>query len=290
MTACSIHSTAAQPPAVDVVYTASPREHTRTGTFRMIPAFRSAFLDTARDVLIYLPPGYDTDTRRRYPVLYLQDGQNLFDGATAFIPGKEWRVDETAQRLIRARAIEPLIIVGIYNAGVHRLAEYTPSATRRFREAGRADAYGRMIVEELKPLIDRTYRTLPDAMHTGIGGSSLGGLVSLYLGLKYPQVFRKLAVLSPSVWWDNGFIIGQVLRLTGRPDTKIWLDVGTREGDPASHQRNVEDTRALRDALIQKGWVLDRDLQYLEAVGAEHNEEAWAARVEPMLRFLFPPR
>lgn len=256
----------------------------------MIAGFRSAFLDAERDVLIYFPPGYETNTKRRYPVLYMHDGQNLFDGATSFIPGKEWRVDETAQRLIETKAIEPVIIVGIYNTGNHRLGEYTPTPTPRFRDGGKADAYGRMIVEELKPFIDKTYRTRKEALDTAIGGSSLGGLVSLHLGLKYPKVFGKLLIASPSVWWDDQFLIRQVKNLKAHTNAKIWLDMGTREGDPASQQRNVEDARALRDALISKGWKLNTDLKYLEVEGAEHSEEAWAERVEPMLRFLFPSR
>ena len=151
--------------------------HTLTGDIRHHEKFRSQFLPTAHDVIVYLPPGYDSDKRTRYPVLYMQDGQNLFDDATAF--SQEWRLDETAQALITDGVIEPLIIVGIYNAGAHRMDEYTPTRDRRRRAGGKASHYGRMLVEELKPFIDREYRTLPGAASTGVGGSSLGGLVSL---------------------------------------------------------------------------------------------------------------
>ena len=160
------------------------RTHTLTGDIRFHHDFHSRFLAHDRDVIVYLPPGYRKTKMKRYPVLYLQDGQNLFDGATSFIPGRDWGVDETAERLIKAGEIEPLIIVGIYNTGMDRLDEYTPTADDRLKKGGSADLYGRMLVDELKPFIDSSYRTNSGHEHTGLGGSSLGGLVSLYLGLK----------------------------------------------------------------------------------------------------------
>jgi predicted alpha/beta superfamily hydrolase len=171
--------------------------HTLTGDIRHHSDFESDWLDHNRHVLVFLPPGYNDDETRAYPVLYLQDGQNLFDKVTAY-GGVEWGVDETAQRLIEAGEIEPLIIAGIYNTGEHRIDEYTPTVDPELQKGGRADQYGQFIVEELKPFIDQHYRTLARPQHTGIGGSSLGGLVSLYLGLKYPQIFGKLLVMSPS--------------------------------------------------------------------------------------------
>ena len=261
--------------------------HTLIGDFRTHTKFHSKFLPTDRDVLVYLPPGYEKEKRRRYPVLYLHDGQNLFDGATSFIPGQEWRVDETAQALITSKAIEPLIIVGIYNTGKERVEEYTPSADPKV--GGKADLYGRLIVEELKPFVDSHYRTKRDAAHTGLGGSSLGGLVTLYLGLRYQKVFGKLAVVSPSVWWDDKRIVrarvGDLSASTSRTRARIWLDMGTDEGEFAAR-----DARTLRDALVARGWHLERDLKYFEAVGAKHSETAWAERVEPMLKFLFPKK
>jgi len=144
-------------------------------------------------------------------------------------------------------------------------------------------------VEELKPFIDTTYRTRKDAKYTGIGGSSLGGLVSLYLALKYPNVFRKVAVLSPSVWFADHQIIRYVESLRSRPPLRIWLDVGTKEGrNPAETSRTVADARMLRDALTKKGWQEGRQLKYFEAQGAEHNERAWAERFGTLLQFLFP--
>jgi predicted alpha/beta superfamily hydrolase len=184
-------------------------------------------LTEPRDLVVYVPPDYDTDRERRYPVLYLHDGQNLFDGATAFVPGQDWHVRDTADQLIRAGVIEPLVIVGVYNTGAHRIDEYTPTRDRKQGAGGAAWLYGRMLTEELKPFIDREYRTLPDAMNTGLGGSSLGGLVTLYLGVQHPNVFGKLAVLSPSVWWDNRYILRLIRALAAKPRVSIWLDIGT---------------------------------------------------------------
>jgi predicted alpha/beta superfamily hydrolase len=248
---------------------------------RIHAAFRSAFVPLPRDLIVYVPPEYDREPERRYPVMYLQDGQNLFDPATAFIPGKDWRADDTAEELIRRGAIEPLIMVGIYNTK-DRLLEYTPTADAR-KGGGKADLYGRMLLEEIKPFIDRTYRTLPD--ETALGGSSLGGLVTLYLGLEYPEVFRKLAVLSPSVWWDNQYIVKRVAALASKPEMKIWLDMGTREGG-----MSLQDTEALRDVLLKRGWVEGEDLIYAEVEGAHHEETAWAQRVGPFLKYLFPAK
>ncbi len=236
------------------------------------------------DVLVYLPLGYDSDQERRFPVLYMQDGQNLFDPETSYIKGNYWHMGEIADELAEAGAIEPLIIVGIYNAGVKRIDEYTPVVDKRLG-GGHADDYGRMIVEELMPSIDAKYRILPGAENCGMGGSSLGGLVSLYLGLSYPGRFSRLAVMSPSVWWRSRSILKTVAALSQKPDLRIWLDIGTGES-----AQSVPDARALRDGLVKKGWRLGEDLAYTEADGAEHTESAWSQRAAPMLRFLFPLR
>ena len=230
---------------------------------------------------MYLPPSYERALNWRYPVLYLHDGQNVFDGNTSFIPGQEWEVDESAESLIRARSIRPLIIVAIYNAGEFRLDEYTNTSDSKGR-GGQADLYGRFLLEELMPFIDSNYRTRQEPRSVGLGGSSLGGLVTLYLGLKHLDRFGKLAVMSPSVWWNNRAILNYIPDTRNTPRPRIWLDIGTAEGP-----KTVVDARVLRDALTLKGWR-DGDLKYREAAGAQHTESAWAARVPQMLRFLFP--
>ena len=263
--------------------------HTLTGDIRYHKSFHSRLLNNDRDVIVYLPPGYDADKQQRFSVLYLHDGQNLFDGATAFIPGQEWKVDETAESLIKAGKIEPLIIVGVNNTGKDRVNEYTPTQDAKYKAGGSADLYGRMLIEELKPFIDSTYRTKSGASHTGLGGSSLGGLVSIYLGLKYPNVFGRVAVISPSVWWSDKQIVHFVEMLPKKPSLRIWLDIGTKESrSPEEASKTTNDVRLLNDTLVKKGWRAGKDLQYFEAKDAEHNERAWAARTPQILEFLFP--
>jgi predicted alpha/beta superfamily hydrolase len=140
-----------------------------------------------------------------------------------------------------------------------------------------------MLVEEVKPFVDSCYRTQTGPNKTGLGGSSLGGLVSMHLALKYPTIFGKLVVMSPSAWWDRGVILRQVRSLRVKPSTRIWLDIGTMEGG-----YTLRTIRALRDALIAGGWRLGDDLSYLEARGEHHNEMAWGKRMGPALQFLFP--
>jgi predicted alpha/beta superfamily hydrolase len=262
-------------------------KHTLTGNIKRHRAFPSRILGNRRDILVYLPRGYRRFSGKRYPVLYLQDGQNVFDAATSFA-GVEWGMDETAERLIRANLIEPLIVVAVANMGDDRVHEYAPTrgiidakARRKKRSEGLAGHYAEFLAEELKPYIDRKYRTKPHPEFTGLGGSSLGGLVTLAIGVLYPHVFRRLIVMSPSIWWDNFAIYRLVDSIEQRPPLKIWLDTGTAEP-------GWEQTRELANRLIEKGWKLGKSLQYVEAQHADHSEAAWAARVEPALRFLFP--
>jgi predicted alpha/beta superfamily hydrolase len=213
----------------------------------------------------------------------MHDGQNVFDGATAYLAGKEWEADEAAERLIEEGRIEPLIIVAVDNGGGARVEEYTPTADGRGR-GGQVDLYGRMLVEELKPWVDETFRTRPGRENTGIAGSSYGGLASLWIGLTHGDVFGKIATLSPSVGRDDRQIVRFVESLPEKPETRVWTDMGTEEYPGA-----VDDARTLRDALVAKGWVEGRDLRHLEAEGAAHNEPAWAKRFPAVLEFLFPP-
>lgn len=257
--------------------------HTVTGTVRRLEAFRSDVLDNSRDVHVYLPPGYDLDEGRRYPVLYLHDGQNVFDGATAYVQGEEWRVDETAQGLIQAGEMRPVIIVAIDHAGADRAHEFAPTRDHAREAGGHADAYGRFLFDELKPYLDARFRTRPEPQATSIGGSSLGGLVTLHLGLTRAEEIGGLLVMSPSLWWDRRIVLDRYSGLPARLPWRIWLDCGTGEG-----RDTLRNVRALRTILLQKGWVGGTDLRYVEARQATHCEAAWAARMPDALRFLFP--
>jgi predicted alpha/beta superfamily hydrolase len=252
-----------------------------SGQLRKHDRFRSRFLRNQRDLIVYLPPSYDEQPERRFPVLYLHDGQNLFDRATAF-GGQDWNVHGAADQLIHAGALEPLIIVGIYNTGKSRINEYTPTKAPRLG-GGRADRYAKFLLQEVMPFIQQEYRALSDPISTGIGGSSLGALVSLYFGLKYPQLFGKIAALSPSVWWSQRMIHRFAAAAPVQPRPSIWLDIGTKEGP-----RIVQDVEQFRDVLLKKGWRENQDLHYERVEGGEHNETAWSQRIGRVLEFLYP--
>jgi predicted alpha/beta superfamily hydrolase len=272
---------AATPPIQEARSFAEPTLVHGNDRLRLHHQFASTFLPTCRNVIVSLPPGYHSSSAS-YPVLYLQDGQNLFDPDTSFVKGTSWDVQTTSDRLIREGAIQPLIVVGVYNTGVDRLEEYTPMRDPKLG-GGTASEYARLIIEELKPWIDRHYRTLDGPSHTGIGGSSLGGLVSLYLGLSHPEVFGRLAVLSPSVWWAKGGMLQFVRRSRPDPRPRIWVDMGLAEGP-----RMVAKCDELARLLERRGWRYGVDLTYMRVPDARHEEAAWARRVDPFLRFLFP--
>lgn len=258
------------------------RRHTLTGDIRVHEDFGSAFV-RPRTVRVWLPPGYDADTTRRHPVLYFHDGNNVLDEATAFI-GIEWGVDESADRLVRGGRVPPFIVVAVDNTP-DRMSEYTPAADRRHGGGG-ADRYARFLIEALKPFIDRTYRTRPEPGATGVVGSSLGGIVSLWLGLEHPEVFGLVGAVSTAAWWADGDLARRVATGSGA-GLRIWLDVGTREGtEKADAERWMRDSRAVRDALLARGYTEGVDLHYEEVEGAVHNEAAWAARVERLMAFL----
>jgi predicted alpha/beta superfamily hydrolase len=229
-----------------------------------------------RTITVYLPPGYDEHPEQRYPVLYMQDGQNLFERERAF-GGNPWQIDTAANRAISDRKAQPMIIAGVDHAGERRINEYTPSFDEKRKAGGGADEYAKFVIEEVRPLIDQRYRTNGEA---ATGGSSLGGLVALYLALRRPDVFSGAAVMSPSIWWNNKSVLRLVDSFEGR-QPRMWVDIGGREGAEA-----LDGARALRDRLRAKRW---QNLWYEEDRRADHSENAWRKRVPRVLEFLFPP-
>jgi len=253
---------------------------------RLHRAFPSVYLPDKRDLIVYVPPGYDQHPQRTYPVLYLQDGQNLFDPRTSFIPGRTWEVREHADAAIEAGEVEPLVIVGIYNTGDRRLAEYTHDRDWRMG-GGEAAQYGLTLTREILPWIVGQYRVRTGREHTGLGGSSLGGLASLYLGLRYATLFGKLAILSPSIWWNHESILGYVNDLVPeiRDRPRLWLDQGDKEG-----RRTLHDAESLNRRLKARGWRPGETLHFEKVNGGTHDESSLARRVRPMLSFLYPAR
>lgn len=251
---------------------------------RLHKAFHSNYLPDDRNVVVYLPPGYEDETERAYPVLYLHDGQNLFDGRTSFVKDRTWQVREHADAAIEEGEVEPLMVVGIYNTGERRIAEYTHDRDWKLG-GGEAGAYGKLITQELMPWIAERYRVRPGRENTGMGGSSLGGLVSLYLGLRHPEIFGKLALMSPSVWWNHKSILGYLNehapQVWERP--RIWLDVGDREG-----HKTLRDVEHLARRLKANGWRPGESMYFEKVHGGTHDEASWATRVRAMLKFLFP--
>ena len=264
----------------------TPSGGTLSGDFRLHAQVGSRYLKFKRDVMVWLPPGYENNPQKRYPVLYMHDGNNLFDRRTSF-GGSEWEVDEHAGKLIAARAIEPVIIVGIYNTAA-RMDEYTwyPGDVDGQIMGGQGANYARFVVEELKPMIDKSYRTLADRDHTSVMGSSLGGQISFYMGLNYPQVFGQIGLMSPSIWWKDRAMVKDVAKMP--KNLRIWVDMGTNEGsDPAA---NVQDAKDLVSGLEKLGYQHFKNLAFHLEPGAGHNEQAWDARLDHPLSFFFGAR
>ena len=264
---------------------------TVVGDVRVHRDFESEALGNARTLLIYLPPGYDEEPERSYPVLYMHDGQNLFDAGTSFI-GVEWGVDETLERMIPEGQVEPLIVVGISNND-DRAFEYTPFIDSS-RGGGGAEHYAGFIVNEVKPFIDETYRTKPGREHTGIMGSSLGGIASLYIAWAHPEVFSRVGAMSTAYWWAGEKTLGMLEETDPPPGVRLWLDMGTAEDRTDSNGDDVPDIielhRRARNILMEKGLEIPTSLRYIEDKGAAHNEHAWAARFPRAVEYLFPAR
>ncbi len=266
--------------------------HTVVGAFELHLDFPATKLGNTRTIVVWLPPGYEEgDPEARYPVLYMHDGQNIFDAYSSSI-GVEWNVDESLTRMIESDQVRPLIVVGIYNTG-ERVFEYT-DVPDRDRGGGGASLYADFVVNDLKPFIDSQYRTLPDRANTGVMGSSLGANVSIYLAWSRPDVFSRVGAMSTAYGWAGGHIVLYLEEEELPSGTKLWLDLGTAEGSGDRDGDGVPDLLAMhrqaRDALMDKGMELQRDLRYIEDVGAVHNERAWASRFPRALEFLFPAR
>jgi enterochelin esterase-like enzyme len=260
-----------------------------TGDLRLHQVSSRIFRNT-RFLRVWLPPGYDEaqNAARSYPVLYLNDGQNLFEPSTSFT-GIEWQVDETADRLIREGAIPPMIFVGIDNAGKDRLREYMPHRSmhpRMLRVQGKY--YPKFLMNEVMPFVQANYRVATGAENTGLGGSSLGALIALYTAIAQPDLIGRLLLESPSLWASNRQIIKDSRTVRIWPE-RIFLGVGTAEAGSAERSRSVVDDVRELVAIVRRAVLSERRLRLVIQDGAGHNESAWAERFPEALQFLFGP-
>jgi predicted alpha/beta superfamily hydrolase len=228
---------------------------TRIGR-RVLPRVWSPQLDNERDIDIFLPPSY-ARSRRRYPVVYMQDGQNLADPDRAF--AGTWRLEEGLAELAR-RGLET-IVVGVPNLGADRVREYSPFADAR-HGGGRGDAYLAFVERTLKPLVDRRVRTLPERDATGIFGSSMGGLISLYSFFRAPETFGFAGAMSPSLWFA-GKALTDYVRRNERSSGRLYIDAGSEEG-----VTTVRDASELARVLERKGYVPGNTFMFAEVTGA----------------------
>ncbi len=275
-------------------YEPRPRS-TVVGDLRVLRGLRGPWQDAPRDILVHVPAGAET-SGRRYPVVYLHDGGNLFDEATSFTG--EWRVDETLLGLAE-EGLE-VIAVGIPNAGdPGRGAEYTPYRARPWKgeapyPSGMGSAYVRFVAEQVKVAVDAALPTCVDRPSTGILGSSWGGLISLWAGVERGDVFGRIGAMSPAVTPGQSPIYRRLRRLSPVPE-RLYVDMGDHEGsfaptpreDRAWSREAIVAARNLRDAVEASVPMTSGRLRYVEDAGGIHQESAWARRLPDALRFLF---
>jgi predicted alpha/beta superfamily hydrolase len=275
------------PPVERLAENATNRGSGVTGDLRL-HVFPSKVFGNSRRLRVWLPPGYEAPENqgRYYPALYLNDGQNLFDPATAF-NGIEWRVDETAERLIRQGSIPPLIVVGIDHAQSDRVKEFIP-----YRSVDPAiplpqgTHYPAFLMREVMPFVCKHYRIAPGPENSALGGSSLGALISLYTVIARPGIFGRLLLESPSLYVSQRRILRRSKTLRHWPE-KVFLAVGTREGGQEDKdQQVVEDVRTL-EGIIHRAGADESHLLVMVEEGAMHGESAWAKRFPQALEFLF---
>jgi predicted alpha/beta superfamily hydrolase len=236
-------------------------------------------------VWVYLPPTYVENTTARFGVLYMHDAQNLFSPALAF-GGNEWKVDETMDAASEDGTIRETIVVGVENTAA-RMDELTPTADPTYG-GGKADQYLSMLIDEIKPTIDKDLRTLPAREQTGIMGSSLGGLVSSYAGVQRADVFGLVGAMSPSTWWDGTVLLADVATTPTRPSKPVRVYVDS--GDSGASNDDVTNTNELAARYRTVGYVDNKDLLHVVQVGGQHNEIYWAQRLPAALAFLLGPR
>ncbi|WP_044481483.1 alpha/beta hydrolase [Paenibacillus antibioticophila] len=246
--------------------------HTITGDVRVIQAFPIPQLQTTRRVWIYLPRSYHEGTRR-YPVLYMHDGQNVFDQATSW--GNEWGVDETLEHMTVHEPELEVIVVAIDHGDNERNNEYNFAINSEYGFGGKGGAYAEFLAETLKPHIDSCYRTCPGPEHTMIGGSSFGAYISLYTALRFPDRFGRVSGISFVMWQDQGAMIQLIQRSVSSPALRLYLSIGELETDNADFNRTAhEHVELVRQTLLAAG-VKDSQIRCDFILGGTHHESTW---------------
>ena len=245
--------------------------------------FRIPQLGRARRVWVYLPPDYAA-SQKRYPVLYMHDGQNVFDAATSY--AGEWGVDESLDSLFAAG--DPGVIVVAVDHGLqHRMNEYSPW-THPQAGGGEGDAYVEFLVRTLKPWVDQRYRTQPGPESTGVMGSSMGGLISLYAALRHPEVFGRVGVFSPSLWFSgSAFTLARAA--APRPGQRWYFASGGSEGPPENPDVVVEGQQMMIDTLAAAGFARGTQLIGVGPADGKHSEWFWRREFPAAYRWLFAP-
>ncbi len=247
------------------------------------PSFASKTLNNARPVYVYLPPTYSENTEARFPVVYMHDGQNLFDPSLAF-GGNEWKADETMDDGVDKGMIREAIIIGVGNTNA-RMSEYTPVKDPDYGGGG-GDAYLDMLEKELKPTVDAELRTLTGREDTVMLGSSLGGLISSYAGIGHSGTFGLIGAMSPSTWWNNVWLLGAVAKSPTSPrPVRVYVD----SGDGGSSKDGVDDTKKLAEAYRTLGYKDNVTLKHVVQSGGQHSEVYWAQRLPVALAFILGP-
>lgn len=279
------------PPIPDTKPLIDPKEPTVLGELQII-TINSQVYKNIRNLRVWLPANYFAPVNRakRYPVLYMQDGQNLFDQATAQF--KEWQFDETVQFLTGSMRIHPMIVVGI-DSTPRRANEYLPYPDANNKELGKFETqdvhgkqYGEFLMNEVMPLIEKKYRVLTGTHNTGLGGAMYGADVALYTVLAHPGVFGKLLLESPQLLIGNEQLLKDAEKAAQFPE-KVYLGVGTaEEADARDSAKDVDEVQGLEKILRAKGLGPTR-LKVVVEDGAQHNEIAWSKRLQSALLFLY---